>query len=1316
MGYILKNTSGLINTRLTDTGRQKLSEGRFNISYFQVGDSEVSYNTLPSTYNQMDTNILEPEFNAQNSTGVPESNKHQVKYPYYVDAGSKNTFGVPFMASVPTSIFNRAAMRGFFSGNTTAETISWSALTNDQYAINANYVVDMSAITCTDTIDLILSSCYTDPVREPQAGDFVTIYYDGNGLTDCSCVYPPPTPTCQTDCWTTGFTLNIQFDSGPETPIAVLPMVNSGSTLVNGKPYYYSYPYPASVYWNGSSWILDITTTTEKNLGSSPIGSFTGVTIEEDPISGYTECGESEYICLEYCQENQECFQTLMIKANVGGQTFYFSIEGDYLIGFDNDEFILLSGDTQVGVLTGLTENVYPVGSFSAASPFTALTTTLGYCPSSSNFYCGCVSMTADSGNDLVRYYDCNGFLNNEPVESGNTFSACTLFNAFNALSGGTTDLCEVDCSTPPLGNYSPQIYGGGEPCITPSPTPTPSATCCPVPSPTPACPLPEPHASCVMDMDSCHMVLTYRITRVCGNTIYLDRNTPDFSNYSNCYARLIIYPSSINEIYDSYTPRPHWNDNVIDFESVCGVDAFDVKIWNMNIPWSENPAGLDPTISSDYTTFASRTYLGSKEYFGYASSSGQTFYNPVTSATTTTDTFYYNSLGDIIDVQPKEQKAIAIIHYTNNAIDLFYGEKFALQPYDPQNPQDTTGQARNFKLHLPWVMWHKNPTCCNGETFYVDPEGFDELDLFQVHYILSKKNTNMNNPGIRYYHLWDTHPNPDGYPSRVGKVFPDHKLIVIDDEELIAVMSYKSNRNWTLPAPRLSLITPNTCGNDSNSTTGILSGNGQTLYVTYKLSDPQTCIENLHCNYYPYLTGPNLNCNNIQPQNVAVRFGSEFNCLDRAGIDCWQNEFTITQYFESFINITRVYKFKNTYTYLNGKPIYSENIFGSNVYWDGQNWVIDNSSLTSPIVIGSTILGTFVDSSQDPPIYFTSSCDPSTYICLTACNETECNSSSLFYQNISDLIIVWTPSGDGNTIEWSADTQEFVALSGSTPIGILTGLTENDFPIGTFTPIAPFTSVTSTAGTCELTCSCIEFTAGTCGYDLKYNDCDGILNTETLSGSQVFSACVLNNLYNDDESLTTGSCVSECYTTTTTTCPPLGCLINEGYYSTKFEIVCQLVTGGGRPESDLWKIIDFTPQISGTTINGYLTQSGLTGSTFVITLDDYNNAPFYDLNDYISLPSVGSTGYSLNFGDEYYFYGNLETDIQATIYEMKYKVNLSQTEFQISSNPTWTLGTSSYITEIGLYDNEKDLMIVSKLQSPVLRQNVQQFLIKFDF
>ena len=84
--------------------------------------------------------------------------------------------------------------------------------------------------------------------------------------------------------------------------------------------------------------------------------------------------------------------------------------------------------------------------------------------------------------------------------------------------------------------------------------------------------------------------------------------------------------------------------------------------------------------------------------------------------------------------------------------------------------------------------------------------------------------------------------------------------------------------------------------------------------------------------------------------------------------------------------------------------------------------------------------------------------------------------------------------------------------------------------------------------------------------------------------------------------------------------------------------------------------------------------------------------------------------------GDEYYFYGTVETDVQATIYEMKYKINLGDAEFQASSNPSWVNGKPLYITEIALYDSSDDLMIISKLQSPTPRQGIQQFVIKFDF
>ena len=123
--------------------------------------------------------VLEPSFNAQNSAGVPQSNKENVKYPYYVDGFTGNTYGIPFMDSIISPVYNRAVMRGFFTGNTTDEPINWSALTNNLYAVNSNYVIKMNLLTGSNKVDLIYNQCNSQSLREPSVGDIITIYYDG---------------------------------------------------------------------------------------------------------------------------------------------------------------------------------------------------------------------------------------------------------------------------------------------------------------------------------------------------------------------------------------------------------------------------------------------------------------------------------------------------------------------------------------------------------------------------------------------------------------------------------------------------------------------------------------------------------------------------------------------------------------------------------------------------------------------------------------------------------------------------------------------------------------------------------------------------------------------------------------------------------------------------------------------------------------------------------------------------------------------------------------------------------------------------------
>jgi hypothetical protein len=164
-------------------------------------------------------------------------------------------------------------------------------------------------------------------------------------------------------------------------------------------------------------------------------------------------------------------------------------------------------------------------------------------------------------------------------------------------------------------------------------------------------------------------------------------------------------------------------------------------------------------------------------------------------------------------------------------------------------------------------------------------------------------------------------------------------------------------------------------------------------------------------------------------------------------------------------------------------------------------------------------------------------------------------------------------------------------------------------------------------------------------------------------------------------------------------------------------KVLAQIVPSGTtRPTPDEWKEIDVMSQLSASTTNGFLTVSGLTGTTIQITKDMYDNAPVYDLYDYINLPTLNQTGATLNFGGEYFFYGTLQTDIQATIYVMNYLCNLGQTQFLTSTNPTWDGITPPYVTEVALYNEDRDLMVITKVQSPQKRQGIQQYPVKLDF
>lgn len=750
MAYIIKDTAALISTKLTDAGRKKISEGGFNIAYFQVGDSEVCYDCISNGSDLSTGMVLEPQYNAQNLSPIPQKSKSHVKYPLLVNTQSTNTYGIPIPEHQIDDIFNTAAPLGFFTGQTTftysnVTDHSYTAFTSSAYTINPNYTLDMSTLASGNTVQLNLNAIDLSVSGQVIPSHFMTVFFTSTGSTQ--------------------------------------PITNN---------------YPVLTY------------------------RVVGVT-----------------------------------------------------------------GDT-----------------------------------------------------------------------SGNPANV----------------------------------------------------------------------------------------------TIQVDRDFPDLQTLSWAGdARVIFYPSGMTEVYDTTNPEDYWSGSTLNYEAYCQVASQYTKVWNMNIPWTESPAGIWSATTQGYNYFGSTGYTGTKEYLGYNSDTGQT---------DSDSTYYYNSFSEKVILSPSDQKSVAIVHYTNQSIDNFYAEKFAFEDVDTAfDLSGQTGPGRRFRVNLPTLMWHKSSGGTMGETFYVDPDGYNGLNLFQPHYIQSNVNTDMNSPGIRYYHLWDTNTNTNGYPNRVGKVWPDFKMVTFDDDEIIAALSNKSNRNWTLPAPKLGLVIPNTFNNTTSTDQGLLSGTSECLWLTYRFNN-SAFTQSLHCNYYTLICGNDPDCP-PDTADVMIRFGNEFPYL--------------------------------------------------------------------------------------------------------------------------------------------------------------------------------------TNGTSQ-----------------------------------------------------------------------------SGFSANEFVVLAQKVGPNERPNPNNWYEIDMTNQLSATTVGGYITPSGMTGTTFILNKDMYDtaitNVDKYNLTDYIDIPALNQSGATLNFGDEFYFYGNIATDIQATIYVMNYKCNLGQTQFLTSQNPTWTNGTAPYVTEVGLYDSNKELMIISKVQSPEKRQGVQQYTIKFDF
>jgi len=128
-----------------------------------------------------------------------------------------------------------------------------------------------------------------------------------------------------------------------------------------------------------------------------------------------------------------------------------------------------------------------------------------------------------------------------------------------------------------------------------------------------------------------------------------------------------------------------------------------------------------------------------------------------------------YAGFVSYIQNQAPVYKKLGVIHYTNSSPANVYAEGFYLN---------------TPVLKIPTIMWHKSTGATLGVTLraYGSPK------------LLVNSNTGATSLDTEYYDLADEDGNV------VGKVFTELKLFVIEDQELLFAMSYKSNRSWTLP------------------------------------------------------------------------------------------------------------------------------------------------------------------------------------------------------------------------------------------------------------------------------------------------------------------------------------------------------------------------------------------------------------------------------------------------------------------------------------------------------------------------------------
>jgi hypothetical protein len=688
--------------------------------------------------------------------------------------------------------------------------------------------------------------------------------------------------------------------------------------------------------------------------------------------------------------------------------------------------------------------------------------------------------------------------------------------------------------------------------------------------------------------------------------TVIVDRQLPiGTANLTG-----FVYPGkdTIKDYYDKPTPLAYWQGGLLDFSNNNTQSELDVPVWNMNIINIEDVIGLDPVDDKSKYDTVSSTYLGAAIRFNQ------------------------------YDVRSK----IGVIHYTNNTVSNFYGEGF---------------YRSTLKLKIPYIMWHKQqftaaPTTL-GYTFVADTE----LKTMTV-------NSEIGIGGLvaQYYDLVDQEVDK----NVVGKVFIDEKIIVIEDPELLSVLSYKANRNWSLPKPILTLTEPGVCGN--TSTIGSVQP-GEYFFATYLFADTNG-VTGMHCEDYTMIYN-----NTDKPKDVLFEFNKKTS-------DPNYSEFNFLKDY----NDTSGTGFKTNQIYL---------------LWQKSEALIKPDSTNWSYVEVSEYLGTNG--------------------CVTGVmkiNGTEFELHADIYDYQTNLL----------TTHPTINLSTFDAFElGDTQVGevivIFNGTVQKGASDDTLSDGDYYLYPTSTGVVGPNNRSVIVFGQG-------YGVSGDLLQLYYLIGTSV-TAKTIKQVVTVPSLATINSNTNADPIYKSTIAPnrislklnkqPNNSTVWLFYKGMLLSSATYGVFVTNETIDDRRVELNFTPAQGSEITIFYLDNSGAGQlvSTNVLTKDtiaalrvnidqfilDNSETDIYLLTDYIDLPSVTESD-KLTFGDEVFFYGNVETDIKATIFKTQITCNVLPNQFTASQNPTFNPDQDKVaFTEIAIYDSNNIIVATGKFSEPVTRK-----------